>query len=62
LKYEPLSNNDVVKKDLGNRDKSVLTQHLKNFSPQLYTKLTTICPQNSYVFGLDTESKATNNF
>jgi len=62
LKHNSLSNYDVLKGDLKDREKTVLTQLLRNFPPEFNKKLTTLCTQYSDVFGLDTDMSTTNNF
>jgi len=62
LAYESLSNCDVVKTNLENREKSVLSQLSKNFPPQFKSQLSSLCTQYNDIFGLETEPISTNNF
>lgn len=62
LKYEPLSNYDVVHTNQINRTKRVLNELEKNFPPQFKNQLTELCTEYSDVFGLETEAITTNNF
>jgi len=62
LAYESLFNYEVVKTNLENREKSILSQLLKNFPPQFKSKLSSLCSQYNDIFGLETEPISTNNF
>jgi len=62
LAHESLSNYEVVKTNLENREESVLSQLSKNFPPQFKSQLSSLCTQYSDIFGLDTEPISTNNF
>jgi len=61
IHHEPLSNYEIVKTDLEDRQKIVLSQLAKDFPPQFNEQLA-LCTQYSDIFGLETESITPNNF
>lgn len=62
LKYEPLSNYNVVQANSENRNKTVLSKLKKNFPKLFKLQLETLCSKYTDIFALESELITVNNF
>jgi len=62
LKCEPISDYNVIQNTSSNREQSIIEELKKKFPIQFKQQLTELCGKFTDVFGLETESIATNNF